>query len=168
MLKTINKVQKGFTIIELLIVIAIIAILAGLVLNNFQGAQAKARDTQRVTRVNAIHSKLEEYFNEANSYPSALALTNFPGIDAKATTDPRGGIAQVHPLASIASPTPAAATGSGNEFKYYVQPAACSSSLTTGTYTSTTVCTGYALHSFIERPTTTTPSPYVKLGLQNP
>jgi len=92
MSKTLNKIQQGFTIIELLIVIAIIAILAGLVLNNFQGAQAKARDTQRITRINAVHSKLEEFYNEANGYPaSATSTANFPGIDVNSVNDPRGG-----------------------------------------------------------------------------
>lgn len=38
--------QSGFTIVELLIVIVVIGILAGLVLNTYSGIQAKARDTQ--------------------------------------------------------------------------------------------------------------------------
>jgi prepilin-type N-terminal cleavage/methylation domain-containing protein len=171
MLKTLNKVQRGFTIIELLIVIAIIAILAGLVLNNFQGAQAKARDTQRVTRINAIHSKLEEFYNEANGYPAAAqTTTNFPGIDAKAVIDPRGGsltstiVADKAALdGALTNPT----SGSGNEFKYYTYPTGCSMALASGTY-SGTACTGYRLRSFVEKPTTTTPNPYEKVGLQNP
>ena len=170
MLKTLNKLQKGFTIIELLIVIAIIAILAGLVLNNFQGAQAKARDTQRVTRINAIHSKLEEFYNEGNGYPAAAQTTaNFPGIDANAVKDPRGGtltstiVADAAAMNSEAAPT----SGSGNEFKYVTYPTGCTLALSGGSY-SGTACTGYRLMSFIEKPTTTTPNPYVKLGLQNP
>lgn len=170
MLKTLNKMQKGFTIIELLIVIAIIAILAGLVLNNFQGAQAKARDTQRITRINAIHSKLEEFYNEGNGYPASASTTaNFPGIDANAVKDPRGGnltdtiVADATAMNAAAAPT----TGSGNEFKYVTYPTGCSLALSGGSY-SGTACTGYRLMSFVERPTTTTPNPYVKLGLQNP
>ncbi len=170
MLKTLTKVQKGFTIIELLIVIAIIAILAGLVLNNFQGAQAKARDTQRVTRINSIHSKLEEFYNEGNGYPSDAANTaNFPGIDTNAVRDPRGGtlvstvVADAAAMNAGADPT----SGSGNEFRYYTYPTGCNLALSGGTY-SGTACTGYRLMSFVERPTTTTPNPYVKLGLQNP
>jgi prepilin-type N-terminal cleavage/methylation domain-containing protein len=171
MLKTFKKVQQGFTIIELLIVIAIIAILAGLVLNNFQGAQAKARDTQRVTRINAIHSKLEEFYNEANGYPAAAENTaNFPGIDSKAVVDPRGGnlasaiVADKTALdGTLTNPT----SGSGNEFKYYTYPTGCSMALSGGTYGGT-ACAGYRLRSYIERPTTTTPNPYEKVGLQNP
>ncbi|MCA9347291.1 prepilin-type N-terminal cleavage/methylation domain-containing protein [Candidatus Saccharibacteria bacterium] len=170
MTKSLTKLQKGFTIIELLIVIAIIAILAGLVLNNFQGAQAKARDTQRVTRINAIHSKLEEFYNEANGYPADAANTaNFPGIDQNAVKDPRGGdlvstiVADATAMAAAADPT----SGSGNEFKYVTYPTGCDMALSGGSY-SGTACTGYRLMTYVERPTTTTPNPYVKLGLQNP
>lgn len=170
MLKSISKIQRGFTIIELLIVIAIIAILAGLVLNNFQGAQAKARDTQRITRINAIHSKLEEFHNEANGYPAAASVTaNFPGIDVNAVKDPRGGTITDTIVADNAAMVAAAApvTGSGNEFKYVTYPTGCSLALSGGTY-SGTACTGYRLMTFVERPTTTTTNPYIKLGLQNP
>jgi prepilin-type N-terminal cleavage/methylation domain-containing protein len=170
MLKTLSKAQRGFTIIELLIVIAIIAILAGLVLNNFQGAQAKARDTQSVTRINAIHSKLEEFYNEGNGYPASASTTaNFPGIDVNAVRDPRGGtitntiVADAAAMAAATAPT----TGSGNQFKYVTYPTGCTLALSGGTF-SGTACTGYRLMAFVERPTTTTPNPYVKLGLQNP
>ena len=47
--------ESGFTIIELLIVIAIIGILATLVLTNFQGAQAKGRDTVRKNDINSLY-----------------------------------------------------------------------------------------------------------------
>lgn len=167
-----TKVQRGFTIIELLIVIAIIAILAGLVLNNFQGAQAKARDTQRVTRINAIHSKLEEFYNEGNGYPASAETTaNFPGIDAKAVTDPRGGtltstiVADKTVLDGNTLTQPS--SGASNEFKYYTYPTGCSLALSGGVYAGT-ACVGYRLRSYIERPTTTTPNPYEKVGLQNP
>ena len=165
-----NIYQKGFTIIELLIVIAIIAILAGLVLNNFQGAQAKARDTQRITKIRALHTKLEEFYNEANGYPaSALADPNFPGMDAQANTDPRGGtlsdtiVADATAMNAAAAPT----SGAGNEFKYVVYPTGCTMTLSGSVYGGV-ACTGYRLMSFIERPTTTTTNPFIKLGLQNP
>ena len=97
MLQLKSKVQAGFTIIELLIVIAIIGILATLVLTNFQGAQARGRDTVRSSDINAMFSKLEEYYAEnQNEYPqgtlitSAQAQTTFPGIDANALIDEDG------------------------------------------------------------------------------
>ncbi|MFT4532136.1 MAG: type IV pilus assembly protein PilA [Candidatus Saccharimonadales bacterium] len=102
MLKQLRK-QNGFTIIELLIVIAIIGILATLVLTNFQGAQARGRDTVRQNDINSIYQKLEEFHNENNGYPdgeldgtvavgingavAGVATSVFPGIDAGALVD---------------------------------------------------------------------------------
>ncbi len=96
MLQLKSKVQAGFTIIELLIVIAIIGILATLVLTNFQGAQARGRDTVRSSDINSMFSKLEEYYNNNSGYPvgtavtSAQAQTTFPGIDPTALVDEDG------------------------------------------------------------------------------
>ena len=162
--------QKGFTIIELLIVIAIIAILAGLVLNNFQGAQAKARDTQRMNRINALHTKLEEFYNEASGYPSSAASDpNFPGMDSKANEDPRGGslvstiVADNAAMLAAAAPT----TGAGNELKYVTYPTGCTLTLTAGVYNGV-ACTGYRLMTYIEKTSSSVTNPYIKLGLQNP
>ncbi len=159
MLKTLKKAQAGFTIIELLIVIAIIAILAGLVLNNFQGAQAKARDTQRVTDINNIHTKLEEYYNENNGYPNTFTAATFPGIDAESLDDPDGTAISIN--AAVADETAAdaiAAPDTTGEYIYIPFPTGCTGS----------ACTGYILKTFIERPSGTTPNPYRKEGLNNP
>ena len=50
---------RGFTIVELLIVIVVIGILAALVVVTYSGIQQKARDTERKTDVNALHGQLE-------------------------------------------------------------------------------------------------------------
>lgn len=161
MFKTLKKAQQGFTIIELLIVIAIIAILAGLVLNNFQNAQAKARDTGRVTDINNIHSKLEEYYNDNGAYPSTFTQATFPGIDAGALLDAEGATVVIN--ASVADETAADAVANPDttqEYLYVPYPTGCVT-------TPAPTCTGYVLKTFIERPTGTTPNPYRKEGLNN-
>lgn len=89
------KSQKGFTIVELLIVIVVIGILAALVLNTFQGVQKRARDTQRQNAVNSMSTQLEAYYTDHGSYPSAADLANdtwiqnnLKGFDLKATKAP--------------------------------------------------------------------------------
>jgi prepilin-type N-terminal cleavage/methylation domain-containing protein len=158
MFKTLKRAQAGFTIIELLIVIAIIAILAGLVLNNFRGAQAKARDTQRTTDVNNMHSKLEEYYNENSAYPQTFSAATLPGIDADSLKDADGNAVVIN--AAVADETAAdavTAPGNTNEYLYVAFPTGC-----------TTNCTGYVLKAFIERPGSTVSNPYRKEGLNNP
>ncbi len=67
MLKTLNK---GFTIIELLIVIVVIGLLAVLVLSNVGGATDAARDVQRKDDIAKLSSQLELYQATEGYYPS--------------------------------------------------------------------------------------------------
>jgi prepilin-type N-terminal cleavage/methylation domain-containing protein len=66
----IKKNSKGFTIVELLIVIVVIGILAALVLNSFRGVQERARDTKRRTDINSQASQLEVYYTDNGGYPT--------------------------------------------------------------------------------------------------
>ena len=63
--------KKGFTIIELLIVIAIIGLLATISIVALNGARQKGRDVKRVADIKQIQRGLEFYFNDTNSYPTA-------------------------------------------------------------------------------------------------
>jgi prepilin-type N-terminal cleavage/methylation domain-containing protein len=92
------KKQKGFTIVELLIVIIIIGILATLVIVTFTGIQAKARDSKRQTDLNAVDSHVEAFFAQYGFYPTLGDLkdatflsTYMKGFDPAALTDPKGG-----------------------------------------------------------------------------
>jgi prepilin-type N-terminal cleavage/methylation domain-containing protein len=53
--------QKGFTVVELLVVIAVVAILATITLVSYRNVQAKARDTERKTEVQAIADGIKLY-----------------------------------------------------------------------------------------------------------
>lgn len=63
------KNKKGFTIIELLIVIAIIGLLATISIVALNGARQKGRDAKRVGDIRQLQTALELYFNDQNSYP---------------------------------------------------------------------------------------------------
>lgn len=74
MKKSLNTSKKAFTIIELLIVIAIIAILTAIVMTNLTGSKAKARDAKRVSDLGQIQLALELFYDRCKSYPTALSL----------------------------------------------------------------------------------------------
>ncbi len=73
---SLKQKQSGFTIVELLIVIVIIGILAGLVITTFVGIQQRARNSERQTDINSISSQLEGYFARNSGYPNLADLNS--------------------------------------------------------------------------------------------
>jgi prepilin-type N-terminal cleavage/methylation domain-containing protein len=91
------KKQKGFTIVELLIVIVVIGILATLVIVTFTGIQKKARDSQRQTDINAVNGQLAKFYTDFGFYPSladinssAFRTAYMKGLDPESLKDPKG------------------------------------------------------------------------------
>lgn len=87
--------ERGFTIIELLIVIVVIAILAALVIISYAGVQSRARDAERVSDIRAVQQGAELYNTNNGAYPAranANANLSAPaqGVDAAALKPPRG------------------------------------------------------------------------------
>lgn len=66
----INERIRGFTIVELLIVIVVIAILAAIVIVAYNGVQAKARDNRRTVDMQSIQKALEVYKISNGNYPN--------------------------------------------------------------------------------------------------
>jgi general secretion pathway protein G len=89
-MKRIKDLRKdGFTIVELLIVIVVIGILAGLVFVQFNNVQGRARDSERKADIRLIESKLAEHRADSSAYPAALSdLTDTP---ADALAGPTSG-----------------------------------------------------------------------------
>ncbi len=64
-----KKFSKGFTLIEMLIVITIIALLASLILVGMGGARAKTRDSRRIADLHNVMNALELYYAKEGAYP---------------------------------------------------------------------------------------------------
>lgn len=60
--------QKGFTLIELMIVVAIIGILAAIAIPNFLSYQAKARQSEAKTNLGGVYVSETAFFGEQGEY----------------------------------------------------------------------------------------------------
>jgi prepilin-type N-terminal cleavage/methylation domain-containing protein len=103
--------RKGFTLIEMLIVIAIIGILASIVLVGIGPVQRTARDARRASDLRQTQNALELYFSKNAAYPAAgnwAALTTALTSGASAVVrqipnDPRSGSGATYQYAPDAS-----------------------------------------------------------------
>jgi len=66
--------KNAFTLIELLVSISIIAIISALALPNFMGAREKARDSAKVSDMDAVKNALRLYYNVNQSFPTGPTL----------------------------------------------------------------------------------------------
>jgi prepilin-type N-terminal cleavage/methylation domain-containing protein len=96
------KRERGFTIVELLIVIVVIGILAAITIVAYNGVQSRAKTTSADAAANSAIKKSELYNTEQSAYPTAPSqLTG-----AAATTSYQlTGVTFVSTLTSSSAPT---------------------------------------------------------------
>ncbi len=63
-----RRLQRGFTLIELMIVVAIIGILAAIAIPDFMKFQARAKQSEAKTNLKAFFVAAKSYFSENNNY----------------------------------------------------------------------------------------------------
>lgn len=61
--------NKGFTLIEMLVVVAIIGLLSAVVVVGLTGAREQARDSRRIADIRQIQNDLELEYSSADGYP---------------------------------------------------------------------------------------------------
>ena len=74
------KVQNGLTLVELMIVVAIIGVLASIATPAYEDYTEKARIANAVSDIASISIKAEAYWNDARRYPDTLADIGAAGM----------------------------------------------------------------------------------------
>jgi prepilin-type N-terminal cleavage/methylation domain-containing protein len=163
--KDISKLT-GFTLIEILVVIAVIALLASVILVALNGARAKGRDAARISDMTQMATAMELFYNNdglpggVNAYPTAPSGSfDNPGGNATTYADLKAAlvpnVTSVLPSAPLPPDggcSPIENTDGGNNF-YWDGSAA---SLNNYSYTIT-FCLGAAIGGFSAGPHTITP-----------
>lgn len=76
------QIKKAFTLLELVVAMAIIATLLGLSLFGIQAVQRSQRDTERRAALQSINLELTNHYSENATYPTDTAFT----VSANAVT----------------------------------------------------------------------------------
>lgn len=82
---------RGFTVIELLVLIVLIAATAAVGFMQVQDIRASERDNERKTDINAVYYGLEKVFYEKNNYfPETISPEVLPYVSPASFKDPDG------------------------------------------------------------------------------
>jgi prepilin-type N-terminal cleavage/methylation domain-containing protein len=89
-----RKNNKGFTLVELMIVVSILAFIAIIAIAYFRGQLFKGNDARRKSDLNRISIAIEEYEKDHNCYPLPYIVSCSPGTGLqpyleKTPCDPR-------------------------------------------------------------------------------
>ena len=105
----LNK-NKGFTLLEMLIVLGIIAVILSVLTVSFSTTQKKSRDAKRKGDIKSIQNSLEQYYSSCSfNYPTGTLPTGTPlkcGTDNFITSipvDPKTGAGYTYTPVGTAS-----------------------------------------------------------------
>jgi type II secretion system protein G len=89
---------QGFTLVEILVVVSIIAILMGLLLVAYQGTRASARDGKRKADLEQVRMTLQMYHADCGYYPPTGGGYGLPFGSALTSTCPGSSVTYMSQL----------------------------------------------------------------------
>jgi type IV pilus assembly protein PilA len=126
-IKSKTQTQKGFTIVELLIVVVVIAILAAITIVSYNGITGRANHSASKSAATTLQKKAELYLSEVGNYP--ISKANLAGDTSKSYYLPGSAFGSTAPSADTA----------GTKGTSYAQIVPCTAS---GTTVDATTITG--------------------------
>ncbi len=80
--------ESGYTLIELLIVLAIVSLLVSIVLPQYRYAQQKAREAVLRENLTRMREVIDQYFSDKQKFPESLEILVTEGYFRKMPLDP--------------------------------------------------------------------------------
>lgn len=77
--------HRGFTLIELMIVVAVVAILTAVALPSYRDYVSRSRITEAVANLSDMRVKLEQYFQDNRTYEAACTAGTLAPLPANST-----------------------------------------------------------------------------------
>ena len=120
--------QSGFTLIELMITVALVAILTAVAIPSYRSAGAKSDRSIAIADINEISQALERYFTYNRTYTNDFGNLNM-GSDGDTEITDNQGVAKYDYTIGVPSDTevddvPLGAGAAGLSYVIYAKPAA--------------------------------------------
>lgn len=134
--------NTGFTLVELLIVVVIIAVLSSIGFVSYSEFNKNARDVKRLSDLKFIQSALEQYYGDNFNYPQAI--TGDVCGDGTISNPVDDGCFLIKGSKTYVNELPKDPLSSNTQYQYTAVPSGCNNS-------ADNLCTSYCLHAKVEQ-----------------